>query len=300
MPDHDLAPVVLFVYNRPKHTKKTIESLLQNELANETILYVFADGPPSNAGSEDKKKIYDTRDLIKSITGFKEVRLLEKQTNEGLATSIINGVSEVIKKHHEVIVLEDDLVVAPTFLTYMNDGLRVYRHDYSVYSINGYMFPIKADVVDTFLCPLATSSWGWATWESKWAAFEPDIKYKGLIQSHPLIRQRFNFSDYDYANMLELKSSWAINWYYSVFIRNGLGLFPTRTLVQNIGFDGSGTHGENTLQSDSLYEGKIEVVKKHFIDLETYAKMLDFFNEEKNRTFKSIVNRIKSKFKASK
>lgn len=288
-----LAPVVMFVYNRPEHTKQAIESLQQNQLAKDTVLYIFADGPKQDGDEREKKLIAETRSFIKSITGFREVIINEKPSNEGLANSVIKGVTEVINKHKEIIVLEDDLLVSPHFLDYMNDGLAAYRHESNVYSINAYMFPVETDIVDTFLCPLATSSWGWATWADKWEVFEKDIQDKKIIQSHSLIRQRFNFSDYNYADMLDVKSSWAIKWYYSVFIRNGLGVFPTRSLVQNTGFDGSGTHGKNDMPHNRIYPGKITIVKKQTIDFEHYAKLLDFFKEKKSSIFELLSGFIK-------
>jgi hypothetical protein len=295
MADKELSPVVLFVYNRPNHTKQTIESLKKNKLSVETILYVIADGPKANATIEDKKNIKETRQLFKTLTGFKQIILIEKEKNEGLATSVISGVTEIINKHGKVIVLEDDLLLSPFFLDYMNQGLSIYKDVSNVFSINAYMFPIETNKIDTFLSPLATSSWGWATWADKWAVFEKDIQYKEIIQSHPYIRQRFNFSDYNYADTLEMRSSWAIKWYYSVFIRNGLGVFPTRSLVQNIGFDGSGTHGINTFNEPALFEEEVKVEKKYVIDIENYAKMLDFFKEKKTSIFSSITKIIKKK-----
>lgn len=289
----DLAPVVLFIYNRPKHTKQTLESLKKNKLSAQTILYVFADGPKVSATFEDKKNITETRELIKTLKGFKEIIFVEKEKNEGLANSVISGVTEVIRKHGKVIVLEDDLLLSPYFLDYMNQGLTVYNDVANIYSINGYMFPITVDKIDTFLSPLATSSWGWATWADKWSAFEKDIKFKDIIRSHPYIRKRFNFSDYNYADTLEMTSSWAIKWYYSVFIRNGLGVFPTRSLVQNTGFDGSGTHGTKAFAEPVLLEEKIKVEQKQVIDIENYAKMLDFFKEKKTSIFSSITKIIK-------
>ncbi|MBA2613900.1 MAG: glycosyltransferase family 2 protein [Bacteroidetes bacterium] len=293
MPDKDLAPVVLFIYNRPKHTEQTLESLKKNKLSAETILYVFADGPKSNATAVDKKNITDTRQLLKTLTGFKQVITVEKEKNEGLATSVISGVTEIINKHGKVIVLEDDLLLSSYFLEYMNQGLSIYNNVTNVYSINAYMFPIVSDKTDTFLSPLATSSWGWATWADKWSAFEKEIKFKEVIRSNPFIRKRFNFSDYNYADTLEMSSSWAIKWYYSVFIRNGLGVFPTRSLVQNIGFDGSGTHGAKAFEEPVLFEGEIKIEKKQVIDMEYYAKMLDFFKEKKTSIFSSISKIIK-------
>ena len=127
--------------------------------------------------------------------------------------------------------------------------------------------------MDTFLCPLATSSWGWATWSSSWASFSRQLTFKDVIQNKDVIKARFNIADYDYATMLNNEKSWAIKWYYSVFLKNGLGLFPTRTLVTNIGFDGSGEHSSNTDHQQALVQSRVVLEKKEIIHLGLYAKL---------------------------
>ena len=49
----DLAPIILFVYNRPWHTEKTLEALMANKLSNESVLYIYADGPKLNASFDE-------------------------------------------------------------------------------------------------------------------------------------------------------------------------------------------------------------------------------------------------------
>lgn len=287
----NLAPIALFVYNRPEHTRLVIDSLLKNELSKSSKLFIFADGPKQNATIVEKEKIDSTRQLIKSINGFKEVIIIESDVNKGLAESVVNGVSKVINQFDKIIVLEDDIVVSPYFLDYMNNGLITYENVSNVYSINAYMFDIKCDRYESVLSPFAISSWGWATWKNKWKAYDSSLKYKTLIQQNKALSTRFNFSDYDYAGMLNVKSSWAIKWYYSVFLRHGLGVSPTKTLVKNIGTDGTGTHETiSQTKNDILSEYPIRVSLKEEIDLEVLVKMLDFFKMEKPTFFSKIVN----------
>jgi hypothetical protein len=223
------APVALFVYNRLWHTQRTVEALVLNKLADQTDLYVFSDGPRSAA---ERSKVTDVRNFVKTITGFKSVRLIESDGNRGLANSVINGVTKVLESHDRIIVLEDDMITSPGFLEYMNTSLGLYEHDDRVISIHGYVYPVKRPLPPTFFLKGA-DCWGWATWKRGWALFEPD---------------EFDFNNsYPYTRMLKNQiagrnDSWAIRWYASAFLRQKLTLYPGISLVKNIGNDSSGTH----------------------------------------------------------
>ena len=240
-----LAPIALFAYNRPTHMRRAVESLLANELAPTSDLYIFSDGPKSPA---QEAAVADVRRYSGSVSGFRSVTVVERATNLGLANSIIDGTTRLTKEFDRVIVVEDDLVVSPRFLEYMNRALEKYQDDDSAMQVSGYMFPIDIGAeADAFFMPF-TTSWGWATWERAWQHFDPEMRgFDILVRDRPL-RDRFNLDGaYDYFDMLERQrrgriDSWAIRWYLSVFIRGGLTLYPARTLVRNTGFDGSGTH----------------------------------------------------------
>jgi len=240
-----LAPITLFVYNRPAHTRQTVEALRMNPLAASTELHVFSDGPRA---PEAAPRIREVREYLKTVDGFAKVTVYERDRNFGLATSVIDGVTRLCEAAGRVIVLEDDLVVSPQFLEYMNRALERYQDEDSAMQVSGYMFPI--DVVtetDAFFMPF-TTSWGWATWERAWQHFDPDMKGFDVLAGDWHLRDSFNLDGaYDYFDLLERQrrgsiDSWAIRWYLSVFIRGGLTLYPAKTLVRNIGFDGSGTH----------------------------------------------------------
>ncbi len=275
-----LAPIILFAYNRPYHTEQTLLALHENQLADKSTLYIYCDGPKEDASEEELKKIRAVRDLARKKLWCREVIIVEQQENKGLASAVIAGISEVIEKHGTIIVLEDDLVTAPYFLTYCNEGLELYENHKQVYAINGYQFPIGIDEITAFLSPLATSSWGWATWKDRWAVFEKNPAETETIASNVHLSRRFNFADYPYVPMLKNKNSWAIRWYYSVFLHNGLGVFPTQSLVKNIGFDGSGEHGESVDFQQELCQSKIPLTVQEKIHLQYYARKLDFFTKK--------------------
>lgn len=240
----NLAPIALFVYNRPQHTERTLKFLQQNELAADSRLFIFSDGAKS---AQDDEKVAEVRSMIKKIDGFKSVKIFEKQENSGLANSVIAGVTQLINEYGQVIVFEDDLVSSPHTLTYFNEALKKYRNEEKVMHIGAYMYPLsKKNLPESFFFRAATS-WGWATWERAWKNFEPNIdtlinQFDHKKKTAFSIDNTMNF----WKQMQEFKrgknNSWAIRWYASIFLNGGLTLNPSQSLVNNIGHDGTGVH----------------------------------------------------------
>ena len=244
IPERELSPVVLFVYNRPWHTEMTLQSLAQNHFASRTDLVVYSDGPKTAA---DNHKIEEVRASVRGAAGFKSVTLIERSANLGLATSVINGVSEQIERTGWVIVLEDDMVTSPFFLEYMNDALELYRDEEKVISIHGYLYPVEELLPDCFFLPGA-DCWGWATWRRGWKLFEKDgQRLLSELRRRKLVEEFDLNGAYPYTRMLQEQiagrnDSWAIRWHASAFLNGKLTLYPGRSLVHNIGTDASGTH----------------------------------------------------------
>jgi hypothetical protein len=238
------APVALFVNNRPDHTRRTIDALRQNKLANDTELTIFSDAPKSEAQAD---AVYEVRQYIRQIEGFKSVSLVEREANLGLARSIIGGVTTIVNKYGRIIVLEDDMVTSPYFLTYMNEALKKYADDDRVISIHGYVFPVKQSLPEAFFLPGA-DCWGWATWSRGWAYFNSDGQFLLDELKRRKLLCAFDFKGaYPFSKMLEgqikgINDSWAVRWHASAFLAGKLTLYPGRSLVHNIGNDSSGTH----------------------------------------------------------
>lgn len=245
------APVALFVYSRPDHTRRTVEALQKNHGSANTDLIIFSDG----ARTLDKKNaVQKVREYIHTISGFRSVTIYCHETNLGLAKSIIEGVSKVLQSYDRIVVVEDDLETSPYFLGFMNAALNRYADNERVISVHGYVLPTEDTLPETFFLRGA-DCWGWGTWRDKWSNFNPngqflldELKRQGLVRS-------FDFNGaYKYAAMLEgqikgLNDSWAVRWYASAYLANKLTLYPGRSLVRNIGIDGSGTHSTG---SDAL------------------------------------------------
>lgn len=242
----NFAPVVLFVFNRPRHTKRTIESLKQNLLAAESELFVFADGP---RGKNDEAEVEAVKTIIDAVDGFKRVTIHRKTFNCGLAGSVIDGVSEVIRQYGKAIVIEDDLQFSPYFLSYMNEALTRYQDDPRVFSIGGYSPPLEMPesyLEDSYLS-YRCCTWGWATWRERWEKvdwavqdFDSFCKDIGMID-------RFNRGGDDMFHILKLQmagkiSSWGIRWDYAHFRNDAYCFRPAFSIVGNTGNDGTGVH----------------------------------------------------------
>ncbi len=252
------APVVLFTYNRPEHTRRTIEALAANELADETELIVFSDAPKNEKAIENVKAVREYVASLPQKGMFQAVSLIFREENCGLAKNIIEGVTDIVNQYGRVIVLEDDLVTNRFFLRFMNDGLDRYKKDERVKGISGYSFfdDSRADklmkgrvISESYLTEIAGISWSWATWAERWAAFDKDAKGWERLMTDAAYRKKFNYDNtYNFYNILKAQqqdsktNSWAIRWYYTNFLQNGLYLCPSKSLVGNDGWDGSGVH----------------------------------------------------------
>lgn len=244
------APIVLFVYNRPIHTQKTIIALQANVLASQSDLYVFSDAPKKEIAFTAVKAV---REYISTIKGFKSINIIERETNFGLAKSIAEGVTQIVNQFGKIIVLEDDLITHPQFLEFTNQALLKYENVKDVYQITGYSFftqKSNSKINQTYLLPL-TCTWGWATWANRWEVFTNNATDgKELINNKKLIKL-FNYhNSYNFYKIFKDREtgkskSWGILWYWSVFKLKGLILYPTQTLIDQIGFDGSGQNSKN-------------------------------------------------------
>lgn len=258
-----LAPILLFVYNRPEHVKRTLAALEQNILAKESELFIYSDAARS---PQDEASVAEVRKIIRTaLPFFKQVNIIERETNWGLARSIIDGVTTQINRYERVIVLEDDLIVAPYFLKFMNDALNTYQHEEKVGHIQACDFTQDASLPDTFLIKW-TGSWGWATWKRAWKYFNPDGKALLEELQRRKLTYTFDFNGkYGYTRMLRRQTegknnSWAIRWNASLFLNDILSLNVGKSLVQNEGFDGSGTNcGGGNLYASRLWMNPIQV-----------------------------------------
>ncbi|NJN11914.1 MAG: glycosyltransferase [Richelia sp. RM2_1_2] len=295
------SPIALFIYKRPEHTRRTLESLMQCPEFADSPLYVFCDGAKKE---EDKEKVMQAREVARSMVGAK-AEIIESPTNRGLANSIISGVTNLCDQYQRVIVVEDDLVVAPQFLSFLNAALEKYQEEHSVMQVSGHMFSVPefANRNEAVFLPF-TTSWGWATWKRAWDYFDAEASGWEVLKTDKQMQNRFNLDGcFDSFKMLKQQmsgevDSWAIRWYWSVFKNNGCVVYPPSSYVNNIGFDGSGTHGSFFAQL--FLKNVPEITSSKIISLPKYVPIKkDEFNIVKIRITKNrnnLLSKIKKLF----
>ncbi len=297
---NDFAPIALFVYNRPKHTKITLQALQENHNAINHHLFIFADAAKSQKEIVAVNAVYA---FIKEVSGFKSVTIIKQEKNLGLAKSIIKGVTDLVAKYKKVIVFEDDLQSSPYTLDFFNEALSRYKNEEKIMHISAYMYPlnIKPRDFDAFFYRVV-HSWGWATWDRAWQYFEPDIdqllpQFDAKKISDFSVEGKMNF----WKQMLDFKAgknnSWAIRWYASVFLKGGLTLNPVKSLIHNFGHDGTGIHSN----PEEMYATEIhrQQPKNYPLQIEEnaemYAHVKDFLSKRKGNLWQRAIRFLKKK-----
>lgn len=290
-----LAPICLFTYNRLDETRQTVEALKCNILASSSLLFIFSDGPKNEMITQ---KVDEVRQYIKTITGFKTIEIFESPINKGLANSIIDGVTQIIKRYGRVIVLEDDLITSPNFLDFMNHSLDFYLCNDKIFSISGYTMDLpslKFNKKDYYLSYRA-SSWGWATWENRWQVVDWEMcGYKSfefnIIQQIKFMRGGSDMPYMLWKQMNGKIDSWAIRWCYNQFKNDQLTIYPTVSKIYNIGFGNNSTH---TKTGSHFNPKKFIQPKIYNYNFDIYPS-IDIIISKEFRSVFSVFNRIKNK-----
>lgn len=292
-----LAPIALFVYKRPQHTERVLTGLRSNPEACESDLFVFSDGAKDSSAVEGVRTV---RALVRAVTGYRSVTVIERDTNLGLAQSIIGGVTDLTGRYGSVIVLEDDVVPSPHFLRYMNAALDKYRNVPQVISIHAYSYPVRRALPETFFLRGA-DCWGWATWERGWRVFDPDgSKLLATLVARGQAKAFDLEGAYPYTRMLADQvaghnDSWAIRWHAAAYLQGLLTLYPGSSQVQNIGTDGSGTHGGHVnMFSHTAWGRPIQVSD---IPVEEHEQARKIFRDFLGVAHSSLPRRIWARFR---
>jgi hypothetical protein len=283
-----MTPVAIFAYNRPDHLSQTVAALAENAEAPDTPLYVFSDAPALHA---DHQAVADVRKIASDIHGFGSLEVIERRENYGLARNIMEGVSHLTEAYGRIIVLEDDLVVSPFFLRFMNEALKTYENEHQVASIHGYVYPTGQKLPEMFFLRGA-DCWGWGTWKRAWKHFEADgnrlladLRQRGLERTFDF-DGTFPYTRMLYRQTIGKNKSWAVRWYASAFLAGMYTLYPGRSLVRNIGHDHSGTHSRGQAHFDvPLASSPIKVER---IEVEQHPEAFRAFK----RFFRSINPRM--------
>ena len=295
--NNELSPICLFTYNRLEETKLTITNLQKNPLAKASKLYIFSDGGKNDAAV---KSVEAVRTFIKQVDGFKEIIIIEAKANKGLANSIIDGVSRVIDEHGKVIVLEDDLITSPNFLSYMNQALSFYENTTKIWSVSGFTFPIKYPDNYQFdnAFGVRASSWGWATWKNRWSLVDWNVSDYAEFTKNKKAQKAFNRGGSDMCKMLNDQmtgkiNSWAIRFCYGQFKQQAYDILPVNSKVVNVGFN---SDASNTAGMGSRFGANLDKQGKTNF---TFNEQV-FLDENTLKQFRkplSVYVRIKTKIK---
>lgn len=270
---NNLAPIVVFSYNRPDHLRRTLEALAKNDLADQSVLYIYCDGAKDTATDEQRQRIIENRKVAHSAIGFKELHVIEREYNVGLMNNIVGAVTEIISQYGRIIVFEDDMLTSPGTLRYFNDALTIYKDDEKVMHIVSYMFPHRYPLPETFFYTVPYPGGGWATWQRAWKYYSNDINELYNCWKDNL--EYFNYWNHDETDLVKqlvdnykgTLRTWFVRWYAVMLRMGGLTLYPGRSLVTNIGFDGTGDNcvrlERNPYWVEHLAESIKVVRKKH-------------------------------------
>ena len=295
------APICFFVYNRADKTQISLKSLEENQLSKYSNLFIFSDGAKDDA--VDIMNVKKVRSIIKKAKNFNNVKIIEREKNYGLYENFTQGITEICNKFGKIIVVEDDNKVSKYFLNFINDGLIEYEKELKVCAINAWFFPGKNNLNKTFFVK-GGDTWGWGTWKRAWDKFNPNTEYLiNQLNKKNLIKE-FNFNNsFDFFKILKkrnknLNESHTIIWKASTFLEGMLSLYPSNSLVKNIGFDGTGTHSkniDNTHSHSKIEEIKIDIEKiKIEEDINAVKFIENFYRKKrieslKNKIFKKII-----------
>ena len=265
------APIIVFAYDRPDHLSQTLAALAKNDLASQSVLYVYCDGarewggeapqPPEGGGNYITKRygvmhcskeeyeaylqrIVEVRAVAHAQAGFREVHVIEREKNIGLADNIVGAVTEIVNQNGRVIAFEDDIVTTRGCLTYLNDALELYKDDEQVMHISAWMYPNKGQFPTTFFYDSPYPAGGWATWNRAWKHFNPDtadhVRYWENNWKEFDIEGENYLSRQLIGNLNGTLKTWYIKWYSSMRRRGGMCLYPGTAMSNNIGWDNSG------------------------------------------------------------
>lgn len=245
--------IAVFCYKRAAKLKTSMEALLKNPDCASMDIIFFCDG---HKGEHDRQGVEETRAYINSITGFRNVIKHFRERNISTGPNFHAGITYLCNNYDQFIVIEDDLVVTPNYISYMLQALAFYKEQKSVFCITGYCFPLKVKdyPYDTIICN-RFCSYGWASWSSRIKNVIWDKKeLSQLMKTSPRFKSRLNREGLDLYRMLVKQingeiSTWDIQMQVHVAENKLDVVYPIISKGKNIGFDHEST---NTFGIDYL------------------------------------------------
>jgi tetratricopeptide (TPR) repeat protein len=283
-----LSPICICPYGRLRHLQRTIEALKRNPEAAESDLYLFSDAP--RAG--DEERVAAVRRYLRTIGGFRSVEIIERASNDRVG-NWVSGEMSLLDRFGRVISLEDDLVVAPGFLGFINAGLEKYADDPRIFAVCGYTPSMRLEWVtqdDACLAP-RYSGWGYGYWKRSLELVPRRIVDYEAVAADSDFQYRLARLGDDFVPMLQKELACTLDagdvrMNYVMARDNLRVIVPTISLVENIGFDSTGTHCPTTqrFSVDLSRAAHRPSVPDGLTDNEVVIELLRRFRSESQRT----------------
>ena len=297
-------PVVIVLYNRPIHTLKLFQSILDTKKFNNFSFFAYCDGPRN---SSDQANIDAIKKILKNFKSKLNLKYFFRKKNIGLIKNITKSINSVLKKYDSIIVLEDDLILNKNFFIFMQKAMRKFSKSKKIFQISGYSYPVNNNKNHYFLS--LSSCWGWGITKKNWYNFLKFFNDKELlfdsykkINQSKILRQSFNYNNtYDYFSMLKnffnrKVNSWGIIFYLYLFINKKLTVFPSSSLVKNNGFDGSGNHkSKNNLFNNKFKNINLDNFPNKIVERSIHRLKIEDFFKNKLSLYAKIKNKIYEK-----
>ena len=163
----------------------------------------------------------------------------------------------MISEYGRAIIIEDDNIVSPDFLDYMNRGLEFYKNSKKIWAISGFsrQMTYPKDYCHDIYFMQRISSYAWATWDNRWNLVKWNIeKYYPSFLYDKKARRRFDEYGEDRSLMLDAQvcgkvNSWAIRFEYAMVQNDMYSVFPCISRTRCTGNDGSGTHSRKEVHT---------------------------------------------------
>jgi len=297
------APILLMTYRRVVSTLSILQ-LLKN--FNQKKIYIFQDGLKSD---HHKVEYFETKKIIKKfIKSNKNIKFkfISPKKNLSQKFNLPYALSAVFRKNETAIILEDDCIPSKDFFRFCNLLLLKYKNDNRISQISGNNFlnfkKFKRRNDDSYFFSKFTSSWGWATWKSRWNCYDSEIKIWPKVNKEKwlndilLNKKSIEFWTKAFSRRYNLlDDDWDRAWTFVNFTSNRLNIFPNKNLISNVGNDNFALHS-NPKKWNNL---KIEAMKFPLIHpkIICYDREVDSFLTDDGFSQPKLSFRIKNRFK---
>ena len=301
-------PILLITFNRPEHTRRTIDAL---RVQRPPLVFVFQDGPRAGNAYDKESCVLVRETLEKGIDWPCELHTVFSEMNRGCRDAIIYAITEVLKLYESVIVVEDDIITSPAFYSYMCKALDYYKDRKTVFSISGHSHSPSKFVVpkdydyDVFASP-RLFNWGWGTWRDRWEQANWSFSYYDSFMNHPFEIEAFCRGGEDLLSMLidereGRSSAWDIQFAFAHFANHAVSIVPCVSYTYNIGMDGSGTHcyieGNSESRNPVLNQNdKPLFLDNLYFDSRIINLLFSAFARKKRPLWQKLINYISRKF----